>query len=107
MVEDLGGGHVSTVTYGSKDPDHQDAANLCDRSDHNPTLGQILNQVRGEQVRVSAPNEIEGVILGVETRARETGKDTQSVEVEMLEPADRRRLAERSARFGRACEIGQ
>ena len=49
----------------------------------NPTLGEILDQVRGERVEVDAPNAIDGMILGVEKRRKKVGDD-QIIEVEFL-----------------------
>jgi hypothetical protein len=84
VLEDLGGGRVSTISYGSKDPVTKTLQTFAIDLTSNPTLGQILNQARGERVRVTAPNEIEGVILGVETRRRETGKDSPPLDFELL-----------------------
>jgi hypothetical protein len=43
----------------------------------NPTLGQILTQVRGEPVEVAAPNPIVGTLLGVEQNAESIGEGSQ------------------------------
>jgi hypothetical protein len=56
VLQDLGGGHISTVTYGSKDPITKTLKKFAIDLTANPTLGQILNQVRGERVEVSAPS---------------------------------------------------
>ena len=50
----------------------------------NPTLGSVLRQVRGERLQIDAPNPITGVLVGVETRKREVGKDHETVESEFL-----------------------
>ncbi len=84
VVQDRDGGHVSTVTYGSKDPITKTLQTFAVDLTNNPTLGQILNQMRGVNVQVDAPNNITGVILGVETRKREAGKDSHTVDVEYL-----------------------
>ncbi len=84
ILEDRGGGTISTVTYGSKDPITKTLRTFPIDLTDNPTLGQILDQVRGERVSVAAPNEIEGVLLGVEKRRKEVGNDHQVVEEEFL-----------------------
>ena len=71
VVQDLDGGQVSTVTYGSKDPITKTLKGFSIDLTTNPTLAQLLQQLRGERVVVEAPNELSGVILGVETRKNE------------------------------------
>ncbi len=75
VVQDLDGGQVSTVTYGSKDPVTKTLKSFSIDLTTNPTLAQLLQQVRGERVVVEAPNELSGVILGVETRRKKVGDD--------------------------------
>jgi hypothetical protein len=84
ILEDRGGGTISTVTYGSKDPITKTLQTFPIDLTENPTLGQILDQVRGERVSVAAPNAIEGVLLGVEKRRKEVGKDDEVIEEEFL-----------------------
>ena len=83
VVEDLGGGQISTVSYGSKDPISKTLKSFAIDLTTNPTLGQLLEQVRGEKVAIEAPNEITGVILGVETRDQKVGEN-QVQKVEFL-----------------------
>ena len=83
VVEDLGGGQVSTVSYGSKDPISKTLKSFSIDLTTDPTLGQLLAQVRGEKVAIEAPNEITGIILGVETREQKVGED-QVQKVEFL-----------------------
>ena len=68
VVQDFGGGRISTVTYGSRDPVTKTLGTFGINLNGNPTLGQILTQVRGERVEVSAPNPLTGTILGVEKK---------------------------------------
>lgn len=82
VLQDLGGGHVSTVTYGSQDPITKTLKTFAIDLTENPTLAQLLDQVRGEQVEIDAPNKVSGTILGVETRKQKVGDDV--VEVELL-----------------------
>ncbi|MGD9721122.1 MAG: hypothetical protein AB7O59_03590 [Pirellulales bacterium] len=84
ILEDRGGGTISTVTYGSRDPITKTLQTFAIDLTENPTLGAILDQVRGEQLQVDAPNPITGVLLGVEKRKKEVGKDETVVEEEFL-----------------------
>ncbi|HVA44974.1 MAG TPA: hypothetical protein VNH11_01190 [Pirellulales bacterium] len=82
VLEDLGGGRISTVTYGSQDPITKTLKTFAIDLTGNPTLAQLLDQVRGEQVEIDAPNKVAGTVLGVETRKQKVGDDV--VEVDML-----------------------
>ncbi|HEV3339666.1 MAG TPA: hypothetical protein VG125_04900 [Pirellulales bacterium] len=81
VLQDLGGGHISTVTYGSRDPITKTLKTFAIDLTDNPTLAQLLDQVRGEQVEIDAPNKVSGTILGVETRKQKVGDDVVQVEV--------------------------
>ncbi|MEX0677489.1 MAG: hypothetical protein WD063_10470 [Pirellulales bacterium] len=83
VLEDRGGGKISTVTYGSRDPITKTLQTFPIDLTNNPTLGDILNQVRGERVQIDAPTATTGVLLGVEKRRKEAGKD-ETIEVEFL-----------------------
>jgi hypothetical protein len=83
VLQDLGGGRISTVSYGSKDPITRTLATFSIDLTHNPTLGDLLQQIRGEQIELDAPAKITGTILGVETRRIPGGKD-QVVETKFL-----------------------
>ncbi len=78
VVEDLGGGQVSTVGYGSKDPVDKTLKSFAIDLTANPTLGKLLTQIRGERVEIDAPNKITGIIVGVETRARRSPRTGSS-----------------------------
>jgi len=83
VVEDLGGGQISTVGYGSKDPIEKTLKSFAIDLTGNPTLGKLLTQVRGERVEIDAPNKITGIIVGVETRRQEIEKG-RIIESEVL-----------------------
>ncbi len=83
ILEDRGGGKISTVTYGSRDPITKTLQTFPIDLTNNPTLADILNQVRGERVQIDAPAATSGTLLGVEKRKKEAGKD-EVVEVEFL-----------------------
>ena len=77
VVQDFGGGKISTVTYGSRDPVTKTLSSFGINLNGNPTLGQILTQVRGEPVEVTAPNPIVGTLLGVEKKTESIGEGSQ------------------------------
>ena len=77
VVQDFGGGKVSTVTYGSRDPVTKTLGSFSINLNGNPTLGQILTQVRGEPVEVTAPNPIVGTLIGVEKKTESVGEGSQ------------------------------
>ena len=68
VVQDLDGGQVSTVTYGSRDPLTKTLKSFGIDLTSNPTLGQLLDQLRGEHVEVLRPNPLKGTILGMEKK---------------------------------------
>lgn len=83
VVQDLGGGHVSAVTYGSRDPLARTLKSFGIDLTANPSLGQLLDQVRGERVELAAPSVVTGAIIGVEKKQQPVG-DNKVVEAEFL-----------------------
>ncbi|HMQ15291.1 MAG TPA: hypothetical protein PKC49_04890 [Phycisphaerae bacterium] len=76
------GGSVGVVGYASQDPLEKTLRSFGVDLTGKPTLGQLLDQLRGEPVRITGSTSAEGVILGVE-RQRVPVKDT-SVEMDVL-----------------------
>src|SRR6187401_1040766 len=68
VLEDRDGGQISTVTYGSRDPITKTLQTFSIDLTKSPTLGQLLAQIRGEQIEIDAPNKVVGTIIGVERR---------------------------------------
>lgn len=83
VVQDLDGGQISTVNYGSKDPITKTLKTFSVDLTANPTLAQLLQQVRGERVELEAPNKLSGVILGVESRKKQVAENT-FIDVDIL-----------------------
>ncbi len=83
VLQDDGGGRISTVSYGSKDPITRTLSTFTIDLTKNPALADLLSQIRGEQIEIDAPTKIAGTIVGVETRRVPSGKD-QVVEVAHL-----------------------
>ncbi|HEX4142443.1 MAG TPA: hypothetical protein VHY91_02745 [Pirellulales bacterium] len=84
VLEDRGGGQISAVTYGSKDPITKTLQKFAVDLTNNPTLSQILNQIRGERIEYSAPGPMAGTLLGVENREREIGSNHEKINVEIM-----------------------
>jgi hypothetical protein len=90
VLQDLGGGHISAVSYESRDPIDKTLKSFAINLTSNPGYGQILNQARGEKVEVVSQSTsntqagtLTGTILGVEPKEEAVGKD-KLVHVEML-----------------------
>ena len=84
VVRDLGGGTVSTVAYGSKDPIAKTLKSFAIDLTEDPTLADLLQEIRGQRVELKAPREIVGTIIGVETRNVAAGEDDQKVVEQQL-----------------------
>src|SRR5262245_48209536 len=83
IAQDFDGGQVTTVTYDSRDPITRTLKSFAIDLTDNAGLGNLLWQMRGERVEVAAPNLMQGVILGVETKKERVG-DKDVIEVEYL-----------------------
>lgn len=82
VLQDEGGGRVSTVSYGSKDPITKALRTFSIDLTTNPTLADLLAQVRGEKIEIDSP-ALTGTIVGLEKRTKPVG-ESQSVEVTYL-----------------------
>ncbi|HEY3377205.1 MAG TPA: hypothetical protein VGL77_06875 [Armatimonadota bacterium] len=81
VLLDLNGGAVGAVTYGAKDPVSKTLEAFAVNITDNPSLGQLLDRLRGVRVELQATTTITGVIVGVETRKRVVKDETVSYEV--------------------------
>ncbi len=68
VLQDLGGGSIPMVSYGSRDPITKTLKTFAIDLTNNPTLLQLLTQVRGHELIVQAPLEIRGTMVGAESR---------------------------------------
>jgi hypothetical protein len=75
VLEDLGGGTVSTVSYASRDPITKTLGTFAVNLTDNPSLGQILGRLRGEKIAIDAASPTTGTIVGVETRTVPAGEN--------------------------------
>lgn len=83
MVVQAESGQVSTINYASKDPVSKQLKSFAVDLTTNPTLADLLQQLRGERVELDAPNKIVGVIVGLEKRKKDLG-DQQTIEIDLL-----------------------
>ena len=67
LLQDLDGGRISTVIYPSQDPINKILGSFDIDLSGNPSLGNVLTQLRGSSVNISAGTDIhKGIVLGVE-----------------------------------------
>ena len=82
VLEDLDGGRVSTVVYPSQDPLSKTLRSFQVDITSNPSLGELLTQLRGAPVKVEVQAEqISGTILGLEKKPIAVGENGQVVDV--------------------------
>ncbi|HEY1381005.1 MAG TPA: DUF4139 domain-containing protein [Gemmataceae bacterium] len=90
VLQDTGGGKVATINYDSQDPIERTLKTFALDLTANPSLGQLLNQARGEKVEVTLQQSsggqggtLTGSILGMESQRQPQGKD-QAIDVDVL-----------------------
>ncbi|MCE9631041.1 MAG: hypothetical protein K8S94_10070 [Planctomycetia bacterium] len=83
VLEDLGGGTVSSVSYASRDPITKTLGTFAVDLTDNPSMGQILGRLRGARIEVEAASPASGTIVGIETRKVAAGDDV-TVEKEFI-----------------------
>ncbi|MGD8454182.1 MAG: hypothetical protein PVJ57_20400 [Phycisphaerae bacterium] len=66
VVQDFGGGNIGVVSYASRDPIEKTLRSFGVDITGRPSLGELLDQLRGEPVEVHGPQKLSGVIVGVE-----------------------------------------
>jgi len=85
VVEDRNGGTISTVAYPSQDPLAKTLKSFQLDLSGAPSLGGLLAQLRGAQVSVTtADQELDGIILGVETQRRIVGERGDAIDTVVL-----------------------
>ena len=83
VVEDLGGGTVPAVSYASRDPITKTLGTFAIDLTDDPSIGQILGQLRGERIEVEAAPPATGKIVGVERRQVPVG-DERAIDKEFI-----------------------
>ncbi|MCA9249546.1 MAG: hypothetical protein KDA54_00305 [Phycisphaerales bacterium] len=84
VLQDLDGGKIGSVVYPSQDPLSKTLRSFQVDIRTNPSLGELLNQLRGADLLVEAQGTtIEGTILGLEKKKVRIGDD-ETTETWML-----------------------
>jgi hypothetical protein len=92
VLQDQGGGQVSTVHYDNRDPIDRTLKSFAIDLTRNPSVADLLQQVRGERVEIVSygepgkegqPATLTGVIVSVQPIKKPVGKD-QVLETEQL-----------------------
>ncbi|MGV3606294.1 MAG: hypothetical protein ACO1RA_07785 [Planctomycetaceae bacterium] len=82
VVQDKDGGTVSSVNYGSPEPLERTLRTFTVNLADGPTLAEIFQQLRGQEVELEATDVVKGKVIGVERRNMPTGnKEVTQVEV--------------------------
>jgi opacity protein-like surface antigen len=85
VLQDEGGGRVTTITYPSQDPLSKTLGSFQVDITANPTMAQLLNQLRGARVSIQSQAEhLSGTVLGVETRHRQVNDKDAVIDVPVL-----------------------
>lgn len=73
-----GQGRIEGVSYGSKEPLKKRLSSFAVDISDEPTVPQLLARLRGAEVvlRLSEGRDVQGVVLGVESRSETVAKDT-------------------------------
>src|SRR5215831_18897946 len=85
VLQDQDGGRVGVITYPSQDPLAKTLKSFQVDITRNPSLADLLNQLRGARVTIAAQTEhVSGTILGVERRQKAPERGEEPVEVPVL-----------------------
>jgi hypothetical protein len=82
VLQDQDGGRVGAITYPSQDPLAKTLRSFQVDITQNPSLAQLLNQLRGARVSLVVQAErLSGTVLGVESRPKSAEKGAAEVPV--------------------------
>jgi hypothetical protein len=85
VLQDLDGGKVGTVVYPSQDPLAKTLRSFQVDLSNNPSLAELLSQIRGSQVKVAIGGEhLQGTVLGLEKKQKALSDKEHIVEVWVL-----------------------
>ncbi|MGE0610398.1 MAG: hypothetical protein AB7O62_25135, partial [Pirellulales bacterium] len=85
VVQDEGGGKIGAVSYASQEPLTRTLQTFRIDLTDEPTLADLLRQVRGERVEVELDKTVQGTILGIELRPQpKAGAPGEFVESDVL-----------------------
>lgn len=80
VLQDFDGGTIRAVEYPSRDPIEKTLKSFGVDITGKPTLGQLLDQLRGVEVEVAAPTAATGMIVGVDRHKEQVDKTLIEVE---------------------------
>jgi hypothetical protein len=90
VLQDMGKGKIGAISYDGQDPIEKTLRSFAVDLTGNPTIGQVLNQARGEKVEVvmqstaaNTPGTLTGVVMGMESEMQPVGPNAAK-EVHML-----------------------
>jgi hypothetical protein len=82
VLQDLGNGRINVVSYDSHEPLDRTLKSFALDLTYNPTVGQLLNQARGEKLEVTlqqsaatSPSVLSGIIIGMEPQRQSQGPE--------------------------------
>ncbi len=84
VVQDFGGGKIGIISYASQDPIEKTLRSFGVNLTGKPTLGQLLDQLRGEPVEITGPLSCTGTIVGVDREQLVNPDGTVLQEIERL-----------------------
>ncbi len=85
VLQDQDGGRVGAITYPSQDPLDKTLRSFQVDITKNPSLADLLEQLRGARVTIAMQAEhLAGTILGVERRQRAPDRGEEPIEVAVL-----------------------
>ena len=90
VLQDFNGGHISAVSYDSREPIARTLSSFAINLNNNPSFAQILQQARGERAEVALvataanqPGVLSGTIVGLEKQKVPAGNNT-TVDADVL-----------------------
>src|ERR1051326_8187247 len=75
VLQDFGGGKIAPIVFGSRDPIERTLKSFAIDLTDNPPLSELLNRIRGVEAEISAPKELQGVIVGVEAQQQKVKEE--------------------------------
>jgi len=81
VLRDFGGGKIAPIVFGSRDPIERTLKSFAIDITDNPPLAELLNRMRGVEAELSAPKEIQGVIVGTELQQQKVKDEVIKVHI--------------------------
>jgi hypothetical protein len=86
VLQDMGGGRVTTVVYPSQDPIEKTLRSFQVDITGDPSLAELLSQLRGAKVQLTLGGEqVGGTILGLEKKPKAVGGKDENGEPKAIE----------------------